>query len=81
MRRCDMEATPPPILCADCGASPDIPIAIDDDVFVCPSCYQARLSQVELANAVSAAQEIIRWHHVWLDGYAVPPIGIGGRRI
>lgn len=76
-----MATIPPPILCADCGASPDIPIAIFDDTFVCFSCYLARLLAVEQANAVSAARECIRWHHVHLDGHAVPPMGIGGRRI
>ena len=68
-------------LCADCGASPDIPIAIDDNVFVCPWCYLARLDAIEQANAVAAARECIRWHHVRLDGLAVPPLGSGARRI
>jgi hypothetical protein len=82
-----MEATPmvpsdPLDRCADCGGLiPLIPIQVWENTFICVDCYLLRLSEVERANAVLAAQEIVREHQLTLDDQAAPALFSGGRRI
>lgn len=59
--------------CPDCDAPLWHAQACNDGVNRCAPCAAARELAADKAAAVAGAQEIIRWRHHTLNGYAIPP--------
>lgn len=74
--------THPPRTCADCGAeatrSQRWPVSEIVGITLCTNCYPVRLFAEQIA-AASWASVIVREYGLQLDGFALPPRGMGGR--